>query len=145
MPDGTKRDELWSVLDWTLWGAGMADTFREPIADKMVAALTDDERAQALRLIQRWRGLRGDPQDRLLYEQLRDEVRDRQHLVEQLAVNVHDARIDRDRWQRIACRLALAGDGSYRRLSTEDRDALEAGLAEYRQEARDRDAAGAGR
>lgn len=137
------RDELWSVLDWTLWGAGMADTFREPLADKMVAAITDDEHAQALRLIERWQSLRRDsvglgPRGRQLYEQLREEVRERQHLVEQLAANVHDARIDRDRWRRIALRIALAGDGSYQRLSTEDRDALETGLAEYREGARDR-------
>jgi hypothetical protein len=43
-----------------------------------------------------------------------------------------------DQWRRIAVRLALAGDGSYRRLSTSDRDMLETGLAAYRQEAWDR-------
>lgn len=70
--------------------------------------------------------------------ELADQLAERQRFVERLAVNVHDARIDRDRWRRIALRLALAGDGSYRQLSTEDRDVLEAGLAEYRQDARER-------
>lgn len=42
-----ERGELWSLLDWSFWGAGMADTFREPLADTMLAAVPEDARAQA--------------------------------------------------------------------------------------------------
>lgn len=42
-----------------------------------------------------------------------------------------------NRWRRIAVRLALTGDGSFRLLSTQDRDELEAALAEFRQSAQD--------
>ncbi|WP_371793089.1 hypothetical protein OG285_32685 [Streptomyces sp. NBC_01471] len=38
---------LWSLLDWSLWGAGMADTFREPLADIMLAAVPAETVAQA--------------------------------------------------------------------------------------------------
>jgi hypothetical protein len=41
-------------------------------------------------------------------------------------------------WRRIAVQLAVAGDGSYRLLSTQDRDELEAALAAYRRDAQDR-------
>ncbi len=58
-PRAPERDELWSILDWTLWGNGMDDVFREPIADKMVAALTDEEHAQALEIIAAWQERRG--------------------------------------------------------------------------------------
>jgi hypothetical protein len=30
---------LWSLLDWSFWGAGMGDIFREALADRMVAAI----------------------------------------------------------------------------------------------------------
>lgn len=41
---------LWSLLDWSLWGAGMGDLFREAMADRMVAAIPADgvEHAEAL-------------------------------------------------------------------------------------------------
>lgn len=42
-----ERGELWSLLDWSFWGAGMADTFREPLADTMLAAIPADARGQA--------------------------------------------------------------------------------------------------
>ncbi|MFI7644257.1 hypothetical protein [Nonomuraea sp. NPDC049400] len=38
---------LWSLLDWSFWGAGMADVFREPLADTMLAAIPDNVRKQA--------------------------------------------------------------------------------------------------
>jgi hypothetical protein len=38
---------LWSLLDWSFWGAGMADTFREPLASTMLAAVPENVRAQA--------------------------------------------------------------------------------------------------
>ncbi|MGV9756990.1 hypothetical protein ACWDUC_14390 [Streptomyces tricolor] len=30
---------LWSLLDWSFWGAGMGDVFREALADRMIAAI----------------------------------------------------------------------------------------------------------
>lgn len=55
-PAGPVRDdELWQHLDWSFWGTGMGDVFREPLADTMVAAITPEERQQANDLITRWR------------------------------------------------------------------------------------------
>lgn len=36
------RGALWSLLDWSLWGAGMADVFREPLANTMLAAVPNN-------------------------------------------------------------------------------------------------------
>lgn len=49
------RDELSSHLDWSFWGTGMADTFREPLAEAMLAGITPEQRQQANDLITRWR------------------------------------------------------------------------------------------
>jgi hypothetical protein len=38
---------LWSLLDWSFWGAGMGDVFREPLANVMLAAIPDNVRDQA--------------------------------------------------------------------------------------------------
>lgn len=52
MPVGTAdgdpvRGPLWSLLDWSLWGAGLGDTFREPLADVMLGAVPAEMVAQA--------------------------------------------------------------------------------------------------
>jgi hypothetical protein len=39
--------ELWKLLDWSFWGAGMADVLREPLADTMLAAIPDKVREHA--------------------------------------------------------------------------------------------------
>lgn len=39
--------KLWSLLDWSFWGAGMGDTFREPLADTMLAAVPTETVEQA--------------------------------------------------------------------------------------------------
>lgn len=49
------HDELWRHLDWSFWGTGMADAFREPLADTMIAAITPEQRQQANDLITWWR------------------------------------------------------------------------------------------
>jgi len=46
-PQAPARGPLWSLLDWSLWGAGMGDTFREPLADAMLAGVSAETRAQA--------------------------------------------------------------------------------------------------
>lgn len=33
-----RNGPLWSLLDWSFWGAGMGDVLREPLADVMLAA-----------------------------------------------------------------------------------------------------------
>ncbi|MEU8968103.1 hypothetical protein AB0D11_02310 [Streptomyces monashensis] len=38
---------LWSLLDWSFWGAGMGDVFRMPLADAMVTAVPTETIAQA--------------------------------------------------------------------------------------------------
>jgi hypothetical protein len=43
----TEHGPLWSLLDWSFWGAGMADTFREPLADAMIAAIPAETVNQA--------------------------------------------------------------------------------------------------
>ncbi|WP_377271876.1 hypothetical protein [Peterkaempfera sp. SMS 1(5)a] len=63
------HDELWSLLDWSLFGSGMGDTFREALADTMTAAITPEQRAQALKLIDWWTNERGrKPVGRWEYE-----------------------------------------------------------------------------
>lgn len=39
--------KLWSLLDWSFWGAGMGDVFRMPLADAMLAAVPAETIAQA--------------------------------------------------------------------------------------------------
>lgn len=50
-----EHDELWRHLDWSFWGTGMADVFREPLAEAMLAGITPAQRQQANDLITRWR------------------------------------------------------------------------------------------
>ncbi|XMN09339.1 hypothetical protein ACK8N7_26515 [Streptomyces griseobrunneus] len=52
-------DELWSLIDWTLWGSGMGDTFRERLADTFLQAITPEDHAQALELMRWWTEDRG--------------------------------------------------------------------------------------
>jgi hypothetical protein len=49
------HDELWRHLDWSFWGTGMADTFREPLAETMLAAITPEQRQTANEVITWWR------------------------------------------------------------------------------------------
>lgn len=75
-----ERDVLWQSLDWMLWGVGIGDTFREPLADKMIAALSTEEFEKAQVLIRQWNDYRGGPHERNLYADLkaeRDALRDR--------------------------------------------------------------------
>lgn len=38
-PHESAHGPLWSLLDWSFWGAGMGDVFREALADRMIAAI----------------------------------------------------------------------------------------------------------
>lgn len=75
-PEPAERGELWSLLDWTFWGSGMGDVFREPLADTMLAAITPEQRAQAESLMQSWHDSGRQPLGRRLYEELEAEVRE---------------------------------------------------------------------
>lgn len=55
-----ERDRLWSLLDWSLWGWGLADTLREPAADIMVAALAPEMRAEIVAVMEWWEATRGN-------------------------------------------------------------------------------------
>lgn len=67
------HDELWKHLDWSFWGTGMGDEFREPLADTMVAAITPEQRQQANDLIDWWRTQR-DFVGRDKYEEQKAEI-----------------------------------------------------------------------
>jgi len=57
--DEHRETELWQVLDWSLWGNGLADILRFPMADVMVAALSEEQRDQAEACIKAWHERRG--------------------------------------------------------------------------------------
>ena len=67
------RDVLWQALDWTFWGVGMGDTFRESLADKMIATLTVEEFEKAQVLIRQWNDYRGGPHERNLFIEIKAE------------------------------------------------------------------------
>jgi hypothetical protein len=80
------HDELWRHLDWSFWGTGMADTFREPLADTMVAAITAEQRQQANDLIDRWREHR-EFVGRNLYEAQKAEIERLRALLTEAGIN----------------------------------------------------------
>ncbi|MEU0087212.1 hypothetical protein [Streptomyces sp. NPDC006274] len=61
-------DELWSLIDWSLWGSGMGDVFREQLANQFLAAITPKQHQQALGLIQAWTDSGREPLGRRRYE-----------------------------------------------------------------------------
>lgn len=69
------RGELWSLLDWTFWGSGMGDVFREPLADTMLTAITPEQRAQAEQLMEAWHASGREPLGRRRYEELNGELK----------------------------------------------------------------------
>ncbi|MFH8797079.1 hypothetical protein [Streptomyces sp. NPDC017941] len=73
-PPHPHRGELWSLLDWTFWGSGMADVFREPLADAMIAAITPEQRQQAEALMDQWHASGRQPLGRRRYEELSGEL-----------------------------------------------------------------------
>lgn len=75
-PQEPVRGELWSLLDWTFWGSGMGDVFREPLADTMLSAISPEQRAQAESLMQSWHDSGRQPVGRRLYEELEAEIKE---------------------------------------------------------------------
>ncbi|MDX3839022.1 hypothetical protein [Streptomyces europaeiscabiei] len=83
-----ERGELWSLLDWTFWGSGMGDVFREPLADAMLAAITPEQLAQAEKLMEAWHASGREPLGRRRYEELSAELKTaRDELAELKAAN----------------------------------------------------------
>ncbi|MCX5587603.1 hypothetical protein [Streptomyces erythrochromogenes] len=64
-----EHSELWSLIDWSLWGSGMGDVFREQLADQFIRAITPQQHEQALRLIQAWTDSGREPLGRRRYEE----------------------------------------------------------------------------
>lgn len=63
-----ERTELWHLIDWSLWGSGMGDVFREQLADQFIAAITPEQHSQALKLIHAWEDNGHIPTGRRNYE-----------------------------------------------------------------------------
>lgn len=83
-PSDPQRGELWSLLDWTFWGSGMGDVFREPLADTMTAAISPEQREQAEKLMEAWHASGRQPLGRRRYEDLNAELKEAQRKVERL-------------------------------------------------------------
>lgn len=77
-----RNDELWPLLDWVLWGAGMGDKFRNKLADAMIKGISIEQHQQSLKLIAQWTKLRGERAFQARYEELSSE---NDHLRAQLA------------------------------------------------------------
>jgi hypothetical protein len=111
---GIERDEFWSLLDWSMWGSGFGDTLREPIADAMVAAISEQQHADALRIMEWWEKDKGKvPVGRRAYETLNAEVKHlRTQAAEALAVIDDGPQMVSDRveehWSAVAQRAAGA-------------------------------------
>ncbi|MEU3851786.1 hypothetical protein [Streptomyces sp. NPDC029554] len=89
LPDGyeSSHGPLWSLLDWSLWGAGMGDQFREALADRMVAAIPADGVVHAEALMAEFiRRRQIEKTGVTIYQEQRDELeRLRQQITEVVA------------------------------------------------------------
>ncbi|WP_020141162.1 hypothetical protein [Streptomyces sp. 351MFTsu5.1] len=87
-----ERGELWSLLDWTFWGSGMGDVFREPLADTMLAAITPEQREQAEQLMEAWHASGRKPLGRRRYEELSAELKEARDELAEVKAS-HDPRL----------------------------------------------------
>ncbi|MFB6626462.1 hypothetical protein ACFCWD_28840 [Streptomyces sp. NPDC056374] len=102
-PVVVERTELWSLIDWSLWGSGMGDVFREQLADQFIAALTPEQHAQALELIRWWTEDRGrEPLGRRRYE---DQQRRLHRALRSVAALRNEAAVQRRVTDRLATQL----------------------------------------
>lgn len=69
-----EQGELWSLIDWTLWGSGMGDVFRESLADSFIRSLTSEQIRQAEELMQAWHDSGREPLGRRRYEDMKKEL-----------------------------------------------------------------------
>lgn len=95
------RDELWSLLDWSFWGSGMGDVFREALADTMTAAITAEQRDTALRLIEQWHASGRQPLGRRRYEELSAELAEARAQVAAYENAVNAAHVLADHWAQL--------------------------------------------
>lgn len=110
---------LWSAIDWTLWGHGLNDVTREPIATAMVDAIPADDIDRIVPVMLAWKARRGWPALHEEYAQLRDEIQrltaERDRLEAQLVElganqTEHTIDIQADGWtikHPLACRPEL--------------------------------------
>lgn len=75
MADLSKNAQhLWSAIDWTLWGHGLNDVAREPIATAMVDAISADDIDRIVPVMLAWKARRGWPALHEEYAKLRNQV-----------------------------------------------------------------------
>lgn len=90
-----KDGPLWSLLDWSFWGAGMADTIREPLADVMLAAVPDNVRAQAEAIMAEFIRVRKIEKTGVtIYQEQYDELTRLRAQVEQLRAALKTVKVD---------------------------------------------------
>jgi hypothetical protein len=70
-----EHSPLWTHLDWSLWGTGLGDTFREPLASTMVAAIPPRVRSHAEMVMAEFLKWRGAESPVLTNADLRAEVK----------------------------------------------------------------------
>ncbi len=126
-PQEPRRGPLWSLLEWSLWGAGMGDVFRLPLADTMLAAVSPETQAQAEQImadfIERRKiektGVTVYQEQRDELERLRSEVAalraERHSTNESLSEAAEQLRADRDRISELEA--AAYGDATVRLLA----------------------------
>lgn len=103
---------LWSAIDWTLWGHGLNDVTREPIATAMVDAISADDIDRIVPVMLAWKARRGWPALHEEYAKLRDEVQRLRTQLDDLGANQTEHVIDikPDGWtikHPLACRPEL--------------------------------------
>lgn len=69
-----EQGDLWSAIDWTLWGHGLGDVLRERMSDTMLAALPQEDFDKAIELMQLWKERRGHPHLKEQYDDLRAQI-----------------------------------------------------------------------
>lgn len=93
--------DVWSAIDWTLWGHGLGDELRERMADTMLAAVSTQDLNDAVRVFAAWKERRGFPTYHEDYQQHRDGEK------AELRVQVASLRAENERLRRD---IVLAGE-----------------------------------
>ncbi|KFG08133.1 hypothetical protein [Streptomyces scabiei] len=117
-----RRGPLWSLLEWSFWGAGMGDVFRLPLADTMLAAISPETQAQAEQIMADFTerrkiektGVTVYQEQRDELERLRSEVAalraERHSTNESLSKAAEQLRADRDRIAELEKREAVVAE-----------------------------------
>lgn len=93
-PSAENARHLWSAIDWTLWGHGLNDVAREPIATAMVNAIPADDIDRIVPVMLAWKARRGWPALHEEYAKLRDEIQRLQKQLDDLGAHQTEHIID---------------------------------------------------